>query len=64
MCLSTVYIIKKDKGKVTKQKIVENVAKIKKEGEKYSFITMFGEQKFISGSIKEIDLLKAEIIME
>lgn len=60
MCLSTVYIIKKD----TKQKIFENVVKIRKEKDKYVFVTMFGEQKSISGNIKEIDLLKAEILIE
>ncbi|MFN3527605.1 MAG: CooT family nickel-binding protein [Candidatus Altarchaeaceae archaeon] len=60
MCLSTVYIIKDNK----KEKIFENIAKVKKEKDKYIFITMFGEQKFITGNIKEIDFLKAEILIE
>lgn len=64
MCLSTVYVMEKDKNKVTKRKIVENVTKIKKEKDKYLFVTMFGEQKFVHGDIKEIDFLKAEVVME
>jgi len=53
MCLSTVYI---DSGDEQKE-IIKDVASIEAEGKGYWFINLFGERKFIEGTIQTVDLM-------
>ena len=47
MCLSTVYM---DSGNEQKE-IMKDVAQIEAEGQDFWFINLFGERKFIEGSV-------------
>ena len=46
------------------KKLMEAAFVIKKEGDKIFFQNIFGEQEFIKGKIKEMDLIKHEVIIE
>ena len=59
MCLSTVYM---SSGNEQNQ-IMKDVARIEAEGKGFWFINLFGEKKFIEGSIQTIDLLDRHFIM-
>jgi len=59
MCLSTVYI---DSGDEQKE-IIKNVASIEAEGKGYWFINLFGERKFIEGTIQTVDLMDKHSVM-
>jgi predicted RNA-binding protein len=53
MCLSTVYM---DSGNEQKE-IMKDVAGIEAEGQGYWFTNLFGERKFVEGSIQTVDLV-------
>jgi len=53
MCLSTLYM---DSGNEQKE-IMKDVARIEAEGEGFWFINLFGERKFIEGTIQTVDLM-------
>jgi len=53
MCLSTVYMNSGNKQK----KIMKDVARVEAEGQGFWFINLFGERKFIEGSIQTVDLM-------
>ena len=59
MCLSTVYI---DSGDEQKE-IIKDVASIEAEGKGYWFINLFGERKFIEGTIQTVDLMDKHSVM-
>jgi len=59
MCLSTVYINSGDEQK----EIIKNVASIEAEGKGYWFINLFGERKFIEGTIQTVDLMDKHSVM-
>jgi predicted RNA-binding protein len=53
MCLSTIYMSSGNEQK----EIMKNIARIEAEGQGFWFINLFGEKKFIKGSIQTIDLM-------
>ena len=53
MCLSTVYI---NSGNEQKE-IMKDVAKIEAENQGYWVINLFGEKKFVEGTIENINLI-------
>ncbi len=59
MCLSTVYM---NSGNEQNQ-IMKDVARIEAEGRGFWFINLFGERRFIEGSIQTIDLLDGHFVM-
>jgi len=44
-------------------KIMKDVARIEAEGQGFWFINLFGEKRFIEGSIQTIDLLDGQFVM-
>ena len=59
MCLSTVYINLVDEQK----EIMKDVARIEAEGQGFWFINLFGEKKFIEGSIQTVDLMDGHFVI-
>ena len=59
MCLSTVYINSANE----QNQIMKDVARIEAEGQGFWFINLFGERRFIEGSIQTIDLLDGQFVM-
>ena len=59
MQLSTIYL---NSGNGQK-KIMKNVARIQAEGRGYWFINLFGEKKFIEGSIETVDLMEGRFVL-
>ncbi len=59
MCLSTVYM---DSGNEQKE-IMKDVASIEAEGQGFWFINLFGERKFIEGTIQTVDLMDKHFVM-
>ena len=53
MCLSTVYM---NSGNGQKE-IMKDVAKIEAENQGYWVINLFGEKKFVEGTIESINLI-------
>ncbi|MCD6353307.1 MAG: CooT family nickel-binding protein [Proteobacteria bacterium] len=51
--MSTVYMNSGNKQK----KIMKDVARVEAEGQGFWFINLFGERKFIEGSIQTVDLM-------
>ena len=60
MCEANVYYKDGDNLK----KLMEAAFIISKEGDKVYFQNIFGEQEFVKGKIKEMDLIKHEVIIE
>jgi len=58
MCLSTVYM---DSGNEQKE-IMKDVAQIEAEGQGFWFTNLFGERKFIEGTIQTVDLMDKHFI--
>jgi len=59
MCLSTVYM---DSGNEQKE-IMKDVAHIEAEGHGFWFVDLFGERKFIEGTIQTVDLMDKHFVM-
>jgi len=59
MCLSTVYM---NSGNEEKE-IMKDVARIEAEGEGFWLINLFGERKFIEGSIQTVNLMDGNFVM-
>ena len=59
MCLSTVYM---DSGNEQKE-IMKDVASIEAEGQGFWFINLFGERKFVEGTIQTVDLMDRHFVM-
>jgi len=60
MCLSKAYM-DKDGGT---ELVMEDVASVKIEGAKLLLKTLFGEQKEVAASIKQIDFVSHSILLE
>ncbi len=60
MCLSKAYVDRNG----NRELLIEEVAFVKVDGEKLLLRTLFGEQKEIGASIKEIDFLSHSIFLE
>jgi len=58
MCLSTVYM---DSGNEQKE-IMKDVARIEAKGRGFWLINLFGERKFIEGSIQTISLMDGHFV--
>ena len=59
MCLSTVYM---DSENGQKQ-IMKDIARIEAEGQGFWLINLFGEKKFVEGSIQSADLLDGRFVL-
>jgi predicted RNA-binding protein len=59
MYLSTIYL----NSGIGQKKIMKNVARIQAEGRGYWFINLFGEKKFIEGSIETVDLMEGRFVL-
>ncbi len=59
MCLSTLYMNSGNKQK----EIMKDVARIEAEGEGFWFISLFGERKFIEGTIQTVDLMDTHSVL-
>ena len=59
MCLSTVYMSSGNEQK----EIMKDVARIEAEGQGFWFINLFGEKKFVEGSIETVDLMDGHFVL-
>ena len=59
MCLSTVYMNSGNE----KREIMKEVARLEAEGQGFWLINLFGEKKFVAGSIQSADLLDGLIVL-
>ena len=59
MCLSTVYIKKKDQ----ESKIMQDVARIEAQNSGFLLISLLGEQKFVKGEIRNIDFVDRHSVL-
>jgi len=59
MCLSTVYM---NSGNEPKE-VMKDVARIEAEGQGFWLVNLFGERKFIQGTIKTINLMDGHFVM-
>lgn len=59
MCQARVYFKEKDK-----EVLLKDVILIKCQGDKVIISSMEGEEKVISGIIKEVDFMNHEVILE
>ncbi len=60
MCLSKAYVERQGKREL----LMEEIASVGIKGDRLLLRTLFGEQKEIEASIKEIDLLGHSILLE
>ena len=60
MCLAKAYIGKKEENAL----VMEEIASIKVEDGKLLVTSLFGEQKEVAASIREIDFKSSDIILE
>ena len=60
MCLAKAYI----GGKSENEFLMEEIASIKSEDGKLLVMSLFGEQKEIAASIREIDFRSSRVILE
>jgi len=59
MCLSTVYMSSGNE----KEEIMKDVARIEAEDQGFWFINLFGERKFVKGTIQTVDLMDSHFVM-
>ena len=59
MCLSTVFY----NSTVKENEIMRDVAQIEAEGRGFWLISLFGEKKFVEGTIKAIDLVEEHYVV-
>jgi len=59
MCQTTAYVIEGDSEVL----LLQDVISIKPENGALCMVNLFGEEKIVSGSIKQIDLLAHKIII-
>ena len=60
MCLSKVYVDRDD----TRELLMEEIASVDIEDDKLRFKTLFGEQKEVAASIRQIDFMTHSIFVE
>ena len=58
MCLSTVYV-DSDTGK---EEFMRDVAEMEAEGDGYFLVSLFGERRFIKGSIRRVDFVDEHVV--
>ena len=59
MCLSTAYM---NAGNEQKE-IMKDIARIEADGQGFWLINLFGEKKFVEGSIQSADLLDGRFVL-
>ena len=59
MCLSTVYMHAGNEPK----EIMKDVARIEAEGQGFWLVNLFGERKFVQGTIQTINLMDGHFVM-
>ena len=59
MCLSTAYM---NSGNEQKE-IMKDIARLEAEGQGFWLINLFGEKKFVEGSIQSADLLDGRFVL-
>ena len=59
MCLSTVYMSSGNE----KEEIMKDVARIEADDQGFWFINLFGERKFVKGTIQTVDLMDSHFVM-
>ena len=59
MCLSTLYINSGNKQK----EIMKDLTRIEAEGEGFWFINLFGERKFMDGTIQTISFMESHFVV-
>jgi predicted RNA-binding protein len=59
MCLSTVFLNSANK----QNEIMKDVARIEAEGRGFWLINLFGEKKFIEGTLHSIDLMDDHFVI-
>ncbi len=59
MCLSKAYVEKNG----NRELLLEEIASVKIDGNELLFKTLFGEQKIMKASIKQIDFVKSTIFL-
>jgi predicted RNA-binding protein len=59
MCLSTAYM---NSGNEQKE-IMKDIARIEAEGQGFWLINLFGEKKFVEGSLQSADLLDGRFVL-
>ncbi|MCD6306879.1 MAG: CooT family nickel-binding protein [Deltaproteobacteria bacterium] len=60
MCLSTVYAVQENE----QQEIMTDVARIESEGTGFWAVDLFGDRKFIEGSIRTVDLMAGTVMID
>ncbi len=60
MCEVNVYFLKDNH----EQQVMESAYVIKREDDNYYFLNIFGEQEFLKGKLKTIDLMSHKVILE
>jgi predicted RNA-binding protein len=60
MCLARVYIGNDDETEL----LMEEITSLKTEGSKLLMTSLFGEEKEIEASIKEIDFMGSRVVLE
>jgi len=60
MCLAKVYIGNDDEREL----LMEEIACLKAEGSKLLMTSLFGEEREIEASIKEIDFMGSRVVLE
>jgi predicted RNA-binding protein len=59
MCLSTLYVNSENMQK----EIMKDVARIEAEGEGFWFINLFGERKFMDGTIQTVNFMDSHFVV-
>lgn len=61
MCLSTVYLHASD----APEEVMRDVARIEAEGRGFWLINLFGEKKFVEGTVRIVDLVDThEVVLD
>ena len=59
MCLAKIFL-----NQESDQPIMQEISRIKFDGESIQIETLFGEGKTISGKLREIDFMSSKVILE
>ena len=59
MCLAKAFI-----GNSSKQPILEDIARLRVQGDRVELETLFGEEKIIPGRVVEIDFSTSKILLD
>ena len=60
MCESKAFLVTSEGEEL----LLDDVASIRPEGDGYRLVTLFGEQRHVSGRLTDIDLMKHRVVFE